>query len=286
MLIDGFIKAFNDNRASHMIVSDRLVCVDESFSRWYGMGGSYINIGLPCYISMDRKPEDGCEIWSCCDGRSGIMLQIMVVKSAEEKELQEKEDDIDLNHGTKVLMDLVKPWKNGNRIVCANSYFASVQCARELLKWRLKFIAVIKFSHKDYPMDFLSRRTLQRKGDWFGLVNKNEDQVPEYLAFVWLDRDRSYVIATTLSLAMGDQVVCDTLHQLVNDKETPPERTEVNFSQPRATHFYYGFAAKIDQHNRYHQATLGIERKLVTHNWAKQVNITILYMCLVDAWKV
>jgi Transposase IS4 len=62
MLIDDFIKAFNDHRASHMIVSDRL-CVDESFSRWwYGMGGFYINIGLPCYISMDRKPEDGCKI--------------------------------------------------------------------------------------------------------------------------------------------------------------------------------------------------------------------------------
>jgi hypothetical protein len=25
---------------------------------------------------------------------------------------------------------------------------------------------------------------------------------------------------------------------------------------------------------------------MVTHNWAKQVNITILSMCLVDVWKV
>jgi hypothetical protein len=193
MLIDDFIKAFNDNRASHMIVSDRL-CVDESFRRWYGMGGSYNNIGLPCYISLDRKSEDGGKIWSCCDGRSGIMLQLKVVKSAEEKELQEKDDDRELNHGTKVLLDLVKPWRNSNRTVCADSYFASVQCARELLKWRLKFIGVIKLSHKDYPMDFLSRKTPQRKGDWFGLVNKNDDQVPEYLSYVWLDRDRRYFL--------------------------------------------------------------------------------------------
>jgi Transposase IS4 len=63
------------------------------------------------------------------------MLQLRVVKSEGEKELQvNKDDDTTLNHGTKVLMDLVKPWKNSNRIVCADSYFASVQCARELLK--------------------------------------------------------------------------------------------------------------------------------------------------------
>jgi Transposase IS4 len=138
MLIDDFINAFNDNRASHVIVSDRL-CDDESFSRWYGMGGSYINIGLPCYISMDRKPEDGCEIWSCCDGRSGIMLQLKVVKSAEEKELQEKEDDRDLNHGTKVLMDLVKPWKNSNRIVCADSYFCFCAMCKRVIEMENKF---------------------------------------------------------------------------------------------------------------------------------------------------
>jgi hypothetical protein len=135
-------------------------------------------------------------------------------------------------------------------------------------------------------MDFLSRRTLQRKGYWFGLVNKNEDHVPEYLAYVWLDRDRRYFIATTSSLAMGDQVVRDRLHQLVKDKETPPERTEVNLTQPRATQLYYECAAKIDQHNRDCHATLGIERKLVTHNWAKRVNISILFICLVDAWKI
>jgi hypothetical protein len=110
-------------------------------------------------------------------------------------------------------------------------------------------------------MDILSRRTLQRKGDWFGLVNKNEDQVPEYLAYVWIDRDRRYFMATTSSLAMGDQVVRDWLHQLVKDKETPPERTEINLTQPRATQLYNECAAKIDQHNRDCQATMGLKKR-------------------------
>jgi Transposase IS4 len=94
MLIDNFVKAFKDNRAPQIMVLDRL-CVDESFSRWYGMGGSYINIGLPCYISMDQKPDDGCETWSCCNGHTctGVMLQLKIVKIPAELELQDLQDD-------------------------------------------------------------------------------------------------------------------------------------------------------------------------------------------------
>ena len=50
------------------------ICVDESMSRWYGLGGSWINIGLPMYVSIDRKPESGCEIQNAACGISGVML--------------------------------------------------------------------------------------------------------------------------------------------------------------------------------------------------------------------
>jgi hypothetical protein len=52
-----------------------------------------------------------------------------------------------------------------------------------------------------------------------------------------------------------------------------------------ATELYYDISGKIDQHNRDRQATLAIEKKIKTHDWAKRVNLTILSMCLVDAWK-
>jgi hypothetical protein len=59
----------------------------------------------------------------------------------------EQEDDVDgLNHGTKVLLQLVKPWYHSNRVVVANSYFASVECADELVKRNLRFIGVVKSS--------------------------------------------------------------------------------------------------------------------------------------------
>jgi hypothetical protein len=54
---------------------------------------------------------------------------------------------------------------------------------------------------------------------------------PVVLGIYWLDRDRRYFVPTTSSLSMGDHVVCDRLHQLVKDKETPPEQTELNLTQ-------------------------------------------------------
>jgi hypothetical protein len=82
------------------------------------------------------------------------MLQLKVVNTAEEKD----DDKKTLNQGTKVLSYLVKCWRNSNRNVCTDSSFAYVQCAREFLKWRLRFLGDIKLSHKDYAMDFLEKR--------------------------------------------------------------------------------------------------------------------------------
>ena len=61
LLIDDFVKEFNNYRADNFLPGST-ICVDESISRWYGIGGQWINEGLPIYVAMDRKPENGCEI--------------------------------------------------------------------------------------------------------------------------------------------------------------------------------------------------------------------------------
>jgi Transposase IS4 len=61
MLVDDFVTNFNNHRAAQFYPS-HLICVDESMSRWYGQGGEWINHGLPFYVAIDRKPENGCEI--------------------------------------------------------------------------------------------------------------------------------------------------------------------------------------------------------------------------------
>ena len=57
-LVNDHIENFNSHRLERLYTSERL-CGDESFIRWYGLGGDWINLGLPHYVQMDRKPYAG-----------------------------------------------------------------------------------------------------------------------------------------------------------------------------------------------------------------------------------
>jgi len=84
-LVQDFIDRVNEHRVSFFHPSN-MICVNESISRWYGLGGSWINKGLPHYVAIDRKPEDGCEIQDSCCGKSNIVMRLKLVKSATEEE--------------------------------------------------------------------------------------------------------------------------------------------------------------------------------------------------------
>jgi Transposase IS4 len=64
----------------------------------------------------------------------------------------EDNNDTTLNHGTKVLLKLIQPWQMSDRVICADSYFASVQAAKELLRAGMKFIGVVKTATKEFPL--------------------------------------------------------------------------------------------------------------------------------------
>jgi hypothetical protein len=72
---------YNEHRKSYLIPSWQ-ICVDESIGRWYGLGGSWINEGLPHCVAIDHKLEDGLEIQNAYDAMSGIMARLQLVKSA------------------------------------------------------------------------------------------------------------------------------------------------------------------------------------------------------------
>ena len=55
-------------------------------------------------------------------------MRIRIIRSARNEADQEDDED-NLPHGTKVLKELVLPWSNTERIVCADSYFASMPAA-------------------------------------------------------------------------------------------------------------------------------------------------------------
>jgi hypothetical protein len=104
--------------------------VDASIARWYGQGGHWINLGLPRYIAIDSKPENGCEVENAACGRRGIMLNIRLVTTAEVEARGTAEiEDTDHGHGTVILSRLVQPRAGTGRILCADFYFSSVQAA-------------------------------------------------------------------------------------------------------------------------------------------------------------
>ena len=70
-------------------------------SRWYGIGGHWINAGLTQYIEIDIKPENGSKIQNTDGGLSGIIIHLKLVKTSSEEDLHSPEEHDRLLHGTK-----------------------------------------------------------------------------------------------------------------------------------------------------------------------------------------
>ena len=291
MLVDDNIKNFNEHRAKTYFPSDK-ICGDESVSRWYGLGGNWIDVGLPMYVAIDRKPENGGEIQNICDGKSGVMMQLKVVKAAD--------PDAPSNghlHGTNVLVELLQPWHNTlRRLVCADSYFASFDCAETLEELNFSFSGPVKNSTTSFPMGHLRNLVADGRGYHKTFACYNEDGSIKFLAVMWVDRDRRYFIVTDGSTKPGT-VIERTRWRQFNDADEafqmiPPEfrvgnaaQTQTLTNQPEAIEWYYDICSLIDRHNRSRQDNLKLERKVLTKDWSKRFNLTVVGVYTVDAWK-
>ena len=118
-LFEDFVTHFNKYHTQLFSPSD-LICADESISRWYVQGGHWINSGLPMYVTMDRKPENGVEVQNDACRWSGIMMHLRIVDS-ERNDKEKEYDEENLPHGKKLLKELVMTWANTDRIICADS---------------------------------------------------------------------------------------------------------------------------------------------------------------------
>ena len=79
----------------------------------------------------------------------------------------------------------------------------------------------------------------------------------------------------------------NTRQRLRQEDEEPnaePERITLVIDQPKVCELYYACCAMVDRHNRCRQADLKLERKLVTKDWSKRLNISLLSICIVDTW--
>jgi Transposase IS4 len=230
----------------------------------------------------------------CC-GSSGVMLQLLLVKTNKEQEALDKQqsttaeqiEQMKLQHGTKVLMSLVKPWHHSQRLIAADSYFASVHTAETMLNIGLRFIGVVKTATRRYPMQYLSELELEERGNRSGLVSCDGNGVPRFLAFTFVNRDRRYFIATAGSLCNGTAISRYRWRQVAKVyTNQDPTRLHIEIPQPTAAEMYYNICAKIDNHNRDRSDTLQLEQKFETNDWSMRVNFSIFAMIVVDTWKV
>ena len=119
MLVDDHVANFNKHRACNYHTSDS-ICVVESMSRWYGIGGHWINAGLSQYITIYRKPENVCEIQNTDDGFSVINMQLKLVDTSFEEDLHSPREHYILLNGTKVMLNILQTWLNKQRRVVSS----------------------------------------------------------------------------------------------------------------------------------------------------------------------
>jgi hypothetical protein len=137
-------------------------------------------------------------------------------------------------------------------IVCADSYYASVQAARRLFDLNFWFIGVIKTATKLFPKAYLGKVELPIRGTVAALtaLTAVHDSV-QLLAFVCCDRDCHYFFSTCSNIAGGDPICQTRLRQLQPiEMDEPLERVEIKLNCPQAVSLYYSACGKIDQHNR------------------------------------
>jgi len=224
-LVNDFVTAINQHRAAHVTPADTL-CVDESFSKWYGQRGDWSSMGMHMYVAIERKPENGCEIQNVACGRSGIMLRLKIVTTAVDQAASLSDADRGLLHGTAVLMRLVPPWAGSERIVCADYHIASVEAAEALRTSGLRFIRVLKTAYRRFPIEILSVRELGARGDHVSMAHVDETGSPDMMAILWLDRRRRCFVATAERTRPGKP--CDRLRSLETHRASP----HYNFVSP------------------------------------------------------
>ena len=203
-----------------------------------------------------------------------MTLQLRIFTTAADQQSNLTAEELAGSHGTAVLMRLVRPWAGTDRIVCADSYFASVATALALKEAGLRFTGVVKNAHRRFPLASLASRELGARGDHLSMVHLDATGRPDMLALVWVDRERRYFVSTAGICQPGTSY--ERLRWREMEDGTGAHRVALTVRQPEVAQLYYGCCSQIDRHNRCRQDDQRLERKLGTHDWSMRVNISLL----------
>ena len=113
----------------------------------------------------------------------------------------------------------------------------------------LQFIGIVKTATKQYPMSWLSSVEMENRGDRRGLVSRDKFGRPNMLAFVWMDWDRHYFVASGSLLDEGIPYWRECWRQVSQEPNASPEKVELFVPRPKVCQLYFETCLKIDQSN-------------------------------------
>ncbi len=125
MLVDNFIANINEYRSRPFNPGNHLGA-DETVIWWYGLGGAFVDAGLPIYLVLECKPNNGGEIQNLAAIASGIMLHLKVVKSVTQEKVitattatATADNNVAASKGEKgmqVLLEMTESWHHRNHL--------------------------------------------------------------------------------------------------------------------------------------------------------------------------
>jgi hypothetical protein len=145
---------FNRARAA-VVTAGWLLCCDESFSSWLGADADKGRVdGAPKVIKIKGKPKGiGIMFKNTACALPGIMLFLEIDEGAAHMKTKEFRDRYTATTAT--TLRICKPWFGSGRLVCADSWFASVTTAAALFANGLFFTGPVKTATAFFPMAFL-----------------------------------------------------------------------------------------------------------------------------------
>ena len=168
--VRSFIQKFNENRRRSIYPSYKCV-VDESMCAFRGSG-------LPHVSFVPRKPEPvGLELKTLADTESGVMLCLEMCEGKEAMSSKKYRPDLGSSVATTRRLVEDSGISGTGRIVCGDSWFASLKTAAELMNDGVYFIGNVKTAHSCFPKQHLQSLVGEgtTRGDHAVMTAKVED---------------------------------------------------------------------------------------------------------------
>ena len=141
-----------------------------------------------------------------------------------------------------------------------------------------------KDGNKNISNNFFHDIDFEKRGDRVGLVRRKEEGDCGLLVFSYMDRERMNFVCSGSNMLNREPNIRRILRQESEDINAEPESITLVIDQPKSCELYYTCYDMVDRHSRCRQADLKVERKLVTQDWVKRINSSLLLVCIVDSW--